>query len=78
MYMYMYIHVQCTSVCGILYLSCTCTCTWGTSVFLIAIEVEDTLNEVVEKHIWISGKKKMNQTELSWFVREEVYKPENK
>ena len=35
-------------------------------MLLIAIEMEDTLNEVLEEHGGIPGQEEVNQTELSW------------
>ena len=35
-------------------------------MFLIAIEVEDTLDKVLEEHVWIPGQENVNQAELSY------------
>ena len=44
--------------------------TTSTSVLLIAVEMEDTFNEVLEEHGGIPGQEEVNQTELGWRGRE--------
>ena len=57
MYTYTYMHIF-TAI------------TTSTSVPLIAVEMEDTFNEVLEEHGGIPGQEEMNQTELGWRGRE--------
>ena len=57
MYTYTYMHIF-TAI------------TASTSVPLIAVEMEDTFNEVLEEHGGIPGQEEVNQTELGWRGRE--------